>query len=172
MKNKKENELLKEIVPILIKYDLVTIENCMEYITENKQQLSNLITFANGEKFEVQKNRDQGAIDEVLLTTEKEKSAIIKRIYKSLSCKRFSFEQIYNMSIQFFEEREVPINLHVNNKDALLLEVVRGLACLHIDEIKDFEYDMQINKRTEGENTLENWSKVIVKPTNKKSSKN
>ena len=44
MKNKKENELLREIVPILIKYDLNTIVNCVEYIMENKQQLSSLLT--------------------------------------------------------------------------------------------------------------------------------
>ena len=139
MKSKKENELLREIIPILIKYDLSTIENCVEYIMENKQQLSNLLTFVNGGRFEVQNNRDNSAIDEILLTTEKEKSAIIRRIYKSLSGKRFTFEQIYNVSIQFFKEKEVSINLHVSNKNDLLLEMARGLACLHIDEIKKFE---------------------------------
>lgn len=163
MKSKKENELLREIVPILIKYDLATIENCVEYIMENKQQLSIVLAFVNGGRIEVQNNREKSAIDEVLLTTEKEKSAIIKRIYKSLSSKRFTFEQIYNVSIQFFKGKEDSINLHVDNKNDLLLEMAKGLACLHIDEIKKFEYDMQINKRTESENTLENWSKVIVK---------
>lgn len=162
MKNKKENELLREIVPILIKYDLNTIVNCVEYIMENKQQLSSLLTFVNGEGFE-QTNRVKSAIDEVLLTTEKEKSVIIKRIYKNLSSKRFTFEQIYNVSLQFFKEKEVSIDLHVDNKNDLLLEMAKGLVSLHIDEIKKFEYDMQINKRTESENTLENWSKVIVK---------
>lgn len=162
MKNKKENELLREIVPILIKYDLNTIVNCVEYIMENKQQLSSLLTFVNGEGFG-QTNRVKSAIDEVLLTTEKEKSVIIKRIYKNLSSKRFTFEQIYNVSLQFFKEKEVSIDLHVDNKNDLLLEMAKGLVSLHIDEIKKFEYDMQINKRTESENTLENWSKVIVK---------
>jgi len=162
VKSKKENELLREIVPILIKYDLATIVNSVEYIMENKQQLSNLLTFVNGGGFE-QTNRVKSAIDEVLLTTEKEKSAIIKRIYKNLSSKRFTFEQIYNVSLQFFKEKEVPIDLHVDNKNDLLLEMAKGLASLHIDEIKKFEFDMQINKRTESQNTLENWSKVIVK---------
>ena len=97
------------------------------------------------------------------MTTEKEKSVIIKRIYKNLSSKRFTFEQIYNVSLQFFKEKEVSIDLHVDNKNDLLLEMAKGLVSLHIDEIKKFEYDMQINKRTESENTLENWSKVIVK---------
>lgn len=163
MKSKREIELLREIVPILIKYDLATIENCLEYVMENKQLLSDLLIFVNGGRAEVQKNRDKSEIDEVLLSTEKEKGIIIKRIYKSLSSKKFTFEQIYNVSLQFFKEKEVVVNLDVDNKNKLLLEMARGLTFIHIDDIKKFEYDMQINKRTESGNTLENWSKVIVK---------
>lgn len=163
MKNKKEQELLREIVPVLIKYDLATIENCVNYMMENKQQLANLLAFVNGDKFETQNNRDKSEIDEILLTTEKEKSVIIKRIFKYLSGKRFTFEQIRSMCVQYFKDKQVFTNLKMNNKNEILLEVTRILATLTLEEIKEFECYMQINKKTEAENTLENWSKVIVK---------
>ena len=111
----------------------------------------------------MQNSRNRHAIDDVLLTAEGEKSAVIRRIYKYLSGKRFTYEQIYRMSAQYFEEKPVSIHLEAGSKGELLLALAHELANLPIEEVNGFEYSIQGRKKAESENTLENWSKVIVK---------
>lgn len=166
MKSKKEQELLRDILPVLLKYDYITIEHCMDYLMENKQKLTGFLAFVNGGGTEVQNIRNKSAIDNVLLTVDKEKSAIIKRIYKYLSGKRFTYGQVYHMSVQYFERTEkesASIDLNAENKNELLLALARGLVNLPVEDIHEFEHYIQVQPNAENENTLENWSKVIIK---------
>ncbi len=163
MKNKKEQELLRDILSVLLRYDYATIEHCLDYLMKNKQQLSSFLAFANGGEGETQNNRNKSAIDEVIFTAGKEKGAIIRQIYRYLSNKRFTYEQVYRMSIQYFEKKLVSIDLTANNKNELLLTLVRGLTNLPVEDIHEFENYIQTQPKAENENTLENWSKVIIK---------
>lgn len=166
MKSKKEQELLRDILSVLLKYDYVTIEQCMDYLIENKQRLADFLAFANGGGTEIQNIRSKSAIDNVLFTVDKKKSTVIKRIYKYLSGRRFTYEQVYHMSVQYFErtERELAlIDLNAENKNELLLALARKLVDLPMKDIHEFEHYIQVQSNAENENTLENWSKVIVK---------
>lgn len=163
MKSKKEQVLLKDILSVLLKYDFATIETCIDYLVENKQQLRGFLAFANGGKAEIQSNKSDSMLNNILFTTEEEKRVIIKRIYKYLSGKRFTYSQIYQMSVQYFKERPISISLDADNKNELLLALTRGLVNLPVEEVHGFEYYIQVQKKPESENTLENWSKVIVK---------
>ena len=166
MRSKKEQELLKDILSVLLKYDYTTIEQCLGYLLENKQKLSDLLAFVNGGEGKSQKSKKRSAIDEVLFTTETGKSAIIRQIYKYLSSKRFTYEQVYRLSVQYFGTTEripLSINLNANNKKELLLALARGLANLSAEDIHEFEHYIQVQSKAENENTLENWSKVIIK---------
>ncbi len=163
MKSKKEQELLRDILSVLLRYDYVTIEHCLDYLMKHKQQLSNFLTFANGGEGETQNNRNKSAIDEVISTAGKEKGAIIRQIYRYLSNKRFTYKQVYRMSIQYFEKMSISIDLTGDNKNELLLALVRGLTNLSMEDIHEFECYIQTKPKVENENTLENWSKVIIK---------
>lgn len=163
MRSKKDQELLRELVGLLLKYDAATIESCLDYIMENKRELENLLTFVNGQEFVGQRVQVKNEIDGALLAVEPEKSAIIKRIYRYLSNKRFTSAQIRALCQQYFKEGQLPVKLTPVRKSELLLELVKGLSNLPVKEVEEFEYYTQMNRRVESENTLENWSKVIIK---------
>lgn len=163
MKSKKEQELLREFVGLLLKYDAATIESCLDYIMENKQELENLLAFVNGKEFETQRSQGKSEVAAALSAVEAEKSVIIKRIYRYLSNKRFTSAQIYALCQQYFKAEQLSIQLTPDRKSELLLELVKGLSNLSVKEIEEFEYYTQMNRRAESENTLENWSKVIIK---------
>lgn len=164
MRGKKEQELLKEILAVFLRYDCVTIEQCLDYLLENKQDLYGWLTFANGGESETENNRKKSAIDKVVFTAGREKGPIIRRIYRYLSSKRFTYEQICHIGAQYFEKIPISIDLNVANKNEFLLALAQGLANLPVDNIREFEYYIQAQPKAENENTLENWSKVIIKP--------
>lgn len=166
MKSKKDQELLREILSVFLRYDYVTIEHCMDYLMKNIQRLHGFLSFVNGGEAEIQNNRNKSAIDKVLFTADKEKGTIIRRIYKYLSGKHFTYEQVCHMCVQYFERTErtpISINLNADNKNEFLLALTRELVNLQMEEIREFEYYIQIQPKSENENTLENWSKVIIK---------
>lgn len=162
MKSKKEQELLKDLLSVLLRYDCATIEHCLDYLMKNKQQLSSFISFANGGD-ETPNNRNKSAIDEIAFTAGRGKGPSIRHIYKYLSSKRFTYEQVYRMGTQYFETKAILIDLNAGNKDELLLSLVRELANLSVEDIQEFEYYVQTQQKAENKNTLENWSKVIIK---------
>lgn len=163
MKNKKEQELLRDILSVLLRYDYATIEHCLDYLMKNKQQLPGFLAFVHGGESETQNTKNRSAIDEVVFTAGKEKGAIIRHIYRYLSSKRFTYEQVYRMSIQYFEKIAVSIDLSAEDKNELLLALAHRLANLPVEDIHEFEYFIQAQPKAESENTLENWSKVIIK---------
>lgn len=166
MRGKKEQELLKDVLAVFLRYDCVIVEQCLDYLLENKQDLYGWLTFANGGESETQNNGKKSAIDKVVSIAGREKGPIIRRIYKCLSSKRFTYEQICHISAQYFEKIPISIDLNAANKNEFLLALAQGLTNLPVDDIREFEYYIQAQPKAnaENENTLENWSKVIIKP--------
>lgn len=196
LKNEKEANLLKELLPILAKYELSTVENCMNHINdhkqiflnlitnfvekessivencmepvnEHKQELSNLITdFMNLEKIKNYKQEYKNEIEKILSTTTREKKLIIRKIYTSLSNKKITIEQIYHFSEQYFEPNILAENLELNksNKNKFLLEVMNFLKDLDTEKLEEILYSIPSRNETrKTENTLENWTKIIMK---------
>lgn len=196
LKNEKEADLLKELLPILAKYELSTVENCINHINEHKQiflnlipnftekelntvencmnpinehkqKLSNLITdFMNLEKVKNYESEYKNEIDEILSTTTREKKFIIKKIYTSLSNKKFTIEQIYHVFEQYFEPNILAENLELNenNKNKFLLKVMTFLKDLDTEKLEEILYSIPSRNETrKTENTLENWTKIIMK---------
>lgn len=154
---------MKELFSILIKYDLVTIDNCMDYIMANKDQLTACIDFLNGNNAVMRKGKSKNAIDEFLFTIDREKAVIIKRTCRYLAGKNFSAEQMCDVCRQYFETKQLSTNFISSDKDGLSLEIAQILANLSLEDITEFERNVQMSKSTGGQNTLENWSKVIIK---------
>lgn len=157
---KDDSELIKELIPVLLKYNIATIENCLEYILKNKDNLVEIMNFVNGINTEMKKSKV--SIDEVLESKDIEKRNIIKRVYKLLSVKSFSANQL----IELWNEYAKPLNKTIEKKitkNELLIEIVKYLDSLDLNEIIEFENQMHLFKSNTKGNTLENWSKIIIK---------
>lgn len=162
--NKKDQELLMELVPIIIKYDLSTIDNCIDYIKENREKLSVCLDFVSGNRSEMRKGKGKSATDEFLLTIDKEKALVIKRICKYLSGRNITVEQIHSIFEKYIESNQTSAEKVIStDKEGISLEIAKFLASLNLKDIMEFERNVQMNKTTESQNTLENWSKLIVK---------
>lgn len=163
MKSKKEQELLRDILAVLLKYDYPTIEHCLDHLMENKQKLPDFLAFVSGGESSTQSKANKSAADGSSSSPGKKKGVIVRRICKYLSGKRFTYEQVRHMSAQYFQKKPVSIVLDSDDKNELLSVLARQLADLPEEDIRDFEQYIQAQSKAGSENTLENWSKVIIK---------
>ena len=158
-----EKELLQEIIPILLKYDMDTIENCFAYIQKNKKALCDFSAFLDMQDSISKNNKKKNAFDDIIMSVEQDRRPMIKRICKYISTKSTNMDQIQLIAKKYFESREVDISIISNDREEITKDIVKGLCTLRKEDIMQFERLLQMGIINESENNLENWSKVIVK---------
>lgn len=159
----KEKEMLQEMFPILLKYDMETIEKCFAYIKKNKKILCDISAFLEMNENISKNSKKKNAVDEIVMSVEQDRRPIIKRISKYLTARGMNLEQLQLISKQYFDSKNICISFLSNDREETVENIVRNLCILKKDEIIQFEKLIQVGIANASENTLENWSKVIVR---------
>lgn len=170
--DKKEKQLLIDLIPVLIKYDIKVIEDTLN---KNRQYIEDLVKVINksmensvnmDKKTESSKNNKEKSKTLLLINSlsaqEKNKKATLRGIYSKISRKNIlnSKELLINFISNYMTINEKE-NLEeiIHNFIAFLVEKPEeDLNSIRLRVESELGNDKKINK----ENNLLNWSKIIV----------
>lgn len=164
-----EKELLKKILPILMEYEYSTIKKVAEYVLNNDVKFKGYIRTMksivdNIDTSDKKQNaKSTTEIEEIINNCDRKIKLALKKIYKCILLKKVTVEDICNIIDDKLKDKT---NIDTNSilRKKCLICLFSLLKNEKIEVIRELDYyiNQKINNKTE-ENSLENWSSLIIK---------
>ena len=159
----KQTDLLKLLMPIILKYDYPTVKKTLQYILDNEEKFK-ICKKMNDEFIKglditgnKTKNKESSEINSIINGNERNKKVILKNIYNIIIKRKLKIEQICK---SIMSQSDCYSNIDINS----LEELFEILSKEDIDKLKRLENIIVANLRSKNsENSLENWSNLIIK---------
>lgn len=172
---KKQEELLKKILPILLDYDYLTIKKAATFLIDNESLLkeclnnvNSIISESYSEKNKLEKIKSNtkslnSKINLLCDSTTTEAGIILKRIYRAICYTKISIEDL-DLLLDKELKMSIKDKITSGSREEYLLNLFSLLPYESINSLQELEYRIKlVLSKDSSQNSLANWSSLIIK---------